>query len=413
VVTTHAWHALFVNNMFLRPTKNELDEFVPDYLILHAPELETDPSRHAVRSKTAIAISFGDRTVLIAGTEYAGEIKKSVFTIMNGILPQHDVLPMHCSANVGSDGGVALFFGLSGTGKTTLSSDPDRPLIGDDEHAWSSTGVFNIEGGCYAKVINLSRDAEPEIWKATHKFGTVLENVVIDDRGLIDLASGLLTENTRACYSITSVAGSLASGQGGHPGHVVMLTADAFGVLPPIAMLTAEQAIYHFLSGYTARLAGTEKGLGKHPEATFSTCFGAPFLPRSPEIYGRLLEQLIHTHNANCWLFNTGWTGGPYGEGHRMSISHTRALLRGVFDGNLTGAKFEREPILGFLIPTTVDGVPAHILNARNSWANKDSYDRAAKDLAARFASNFEKFACLVSADVLAPGPRTADRMKM
>ena len=347
LVTTNAWHALFARNMFIRPQRAELDGFTPDYVILHAPEYEASPAEDGCRSGTCIALSFAARTILICGTSYAGEIKKSIFTVMNWLLPERGVLPMHCSANVGRAGDTALFFGLSGTGKTTLSSDPERSLIGDDEHGWSDRGVFNFEGGCYAKVIRLDREAEPQIWAASHRFGTVLENVVADEFGNLDLDDATLTENTRSCYPLEFIPNTVAGGQAGKPRNVVMLTADAFGVLPPIAKLSPAQAMYHFLSGYTARVAGTEKGLGKEPQATFSTCFGAPFLPRHPEVYGKMLAERIARDAADCWLVNTGWTGGGYGTGRRMSIHHTRALLRAALDGSLAKAEFERDPFFG------------------------------------------------------------------
>ena len=402
LVTTDAWHAAFARNMFLRPSPQALSEFVPDYTILHAPRFETDPAIDGVRSATAIALSFGQRCIVIAGTQYAGEIKKSIFTAMNWSLPASGVLPMHCSANVGPDGDVALFFGLSGTGKTTLSSDPARRLIGDDEHGWSADGVFNIEGGCYAKVINLSAEAEPGIWAATHRFGAVLENVVADPGGRLDLTDATYTENTRSCYPIDYVANAELSGRGGHPRNVVMLTADAFGVLPPIARLSPAQAMYHFLSGYTARVAGTEKGLGAEPQATFSACFGAPFLPRHPEIYAKMLEDFIAAHGAECWLVNTGWTGGAYGVGTRMPIRHTRALLAAALDGRLAAARFHREPHFGLMIPDAVPGVPVALLDPRQAWSDPQAYDEAARALAGRFEANFVAFAPMVAEDVRA-----------
>ncbi len=340
LVSTGAWHSLFARNMFIRPSHSELGDFQPDYVILHAPHFQADPEIDGVRSGTAIALSFKEKLVVIAGTEYAGEIKKSIFTVMNWKLPAEGVLPMHCSANIGKAEDVALFFGLSGTGKTTLSSDPARRLIGDDEHGWGPDGVFNFEGGCYAKVINLSAEAEPEIWAASHRFGAVLENVVADSHGRLDLTDGTLTENTRSCYPVEFIPNVELTGRGGQPKNVLFLTADAFGVLPPISKLTPAQAMYHFLSGYTARVAGTEKGLGAEPQATFSTCFGAPFLPRAPEVYGKMLETLIEQHGANCWLVNTGWTGGAYGVGKRMSIKHTRTLLNAALDGTLASGRF-------------------------------------------------------------------------
>jgi len=402
VVSTSAWHALFARNMFIRPVPHDLPGFVPDYVILHAPAFQADPEIDGVRTSTVIALSFGERVIVIAGTEYAGEIKKSIFTVMNWLLPQRGLLPMHCSANIGAGGDTALFFGLSGTGKTTLSSDPDRKLIGDDEHGWGLDGVFNFEGGCYAKVINLSRDAEPQIWDATHRFGTVLENVVADQCGRLDLNDSAYTENTRSCYPIEYIPNAELSGRGGQPANVLMLTADAFGVLPPIAKLTPAQAMYHFLSGYTAKVAGTEKGLAREPQATFSTCFGAPFLPRRPEVYGNLLEKLIQQHGATCWLVNTGWTGGSYGTGERMSIAHTRALLRAVLDGSLHSAQFRPDPFFGLMVPRDVAGIPNEVLDPRQAWTDRDAYDRTARDLVARFEANFEGFSGAVGDDVKA-----------
>jgi len=408
LVTTNAWHALFARNMFIRPPAADLPAFTPDYVILHAPDFHADPALDGVASTTAIALSFAQKLIVIAGTEYAGEIKKSIFTVMNWTLPAAGLLPMHCSANIGEDGDTAVFFGLSGTGKTTLSSDPHRKLIGDDEHGWGPDGVFNFEGGCYAKVINLSQDAEPQIWNATHRFGAVLENVVADPQGRLDLNDGSLTENTRSCYPIEYIPNAELSGRGGQPRNVIMLTADAFGVLPPISKLTAAQAMYHFLSGYTARVAGTEKGMGREPQATFSTCFGAPFLPRRPEVYGKLLESLIERYGTDCWLVNTGWTGGSYGTGKRMAIGHTRALLRAVLDGSLNHAKFHADPFFGLMIPQDVPGIPNEVLDPRQAWADKAAYDRTAADLVARFEKNFETFAGVVGEDVKAAAIRAA-----
>ena len=408
LVTTNAWHALFARNVFIRPVRAELDGFVPDFTILHAPEFTADPTRDGCRSETAIALSFAERLICIAGTSYAGEIKKSIFTVMNWLLPERGVLPMHCSANVGARGDTALFFGLSGTGKTTLSSDPERQLIGDDEHGWSDAGVFNFEGGCYAKVIKLSREAEPQIWDASNRFGAVLENVVADGDGRLDLNDGSLTENTRSCYPLDYIPNTVPSGVAGVPRNVVMLTADAFGVLPPIAKLSAAQAMYHFLSGYTARVAGTEKGMGKEPQATFSTCFGAPFLPRQPEVYGRMLSDLIARHGADCWLVNTGWTGGGYGTGNRMSIQVTRALLRAALDGSLAKAEYVRDPFFGLMMPRALPGVPTEVLNPRETWSDKAAYDRVATELVARFEKNFENFASVVGEDVRAAAIRAA-----
>jgi phosphoenolpyruvate carboxykinase (ATP) len=408
VVTTGAWHALFARNMFIRPSRADLAGFEPDYVILHAPHFHADPAIDGVHTGTAIALSFAERVIVIAGTEYAGEIKKSIFTVMNWKLPAEGVLPMHCSANVGRDGDVALFFGLSGTGKTTLSSDPRRPLIGDDEHGWSPEGVFNFEGGCYAKVINLSREAEPEIWAATHRFGAVLENVMADGHGNLDLTDKSLTENTRSCYPVDYIPNAVPAGLGGQPRNVVMLTADAFGVLPPIAKLTPAQAMYHFLSGYTARVAGTEKGLGAEPQATFSTCFGAPFLPRRPEVYGKMLAELIDRHGVDCWLVNTGWSGGQYGVGSRMSIKHTRALLNAALDGSLAKAKFRTDPFFGLSIPESMPGVPDEVLDPRRAWADASAYDRMARELVSRFEANFGTFLDGVSDEVRAAAIRVA-----
>ncbi len=408
MVTTGAWQALFARNIFIRPPVEELEGFEPDYVILHAPHFQTDPAVDGTRSGTTIALSLGQRVIVIAGTEYAGEVKKSIFTVMNWLLPAKGVLPMHCSANIGPHGDVALFFGLSGTGKTTLSSDPHRKLIGDDEHGWSEDGVFNFEGGCYAKVINLSAEAEPEIWAASHRFGTVLENVIADAHGRLDLTDQSLTENTRSAYPVEYIPNIERSLRGGQPRNVVMLTCDAFGVMPPIAKLTPAQAMYHFLSGYTALVAGTEKGLGAEPVATFSTCFGAPFLPRRPEVYGRMLAELIDRHGADCWLVNTGWSGGAYGVGKRMSIRHTRALLASALDGSLARVKFRREPFFGLSIPEAVPDIPADVLDPRQAWADKAAYDRTAKELVARFEKNFAGFEAGVGDEVKAVALRAA-----
>ncbi|WP_428490194.1 phosphoenolpyruvate carboxykinase [Rhodopila sp.] len=408
LVTTQAWNALFARNMFLRPPEADLATFQPDYVILHAPLFHTDPAIDGVRSSTTIALSFEQKMILIAGSEYAGEVKKSIFTVMNWVLPAKGVMPMHCSANVGADGDVALFFGLSGTGKTTLSSDPDRRLIGDDEHGWGPDGTFNFEGGCYAKVINLSQAAEPEIWAASNRFGSVLENVVGDRHGKLDLTDDSLTENTRSCYPVEFIPNVDLSGRGGQPRNVFMLTCDAFGVLPPISRLTPAQAMYHFLSGYTAQVAGTEKGMGREPNATFSTCFAHPFLPRRPEVYGRMFADLIARHGATCWLVNTGWSGGPFGTGERMSIQHTRALLRAALDGSLTSVAFHKDPFFGLAIPEHVPGIPDDVLDPRKSWADKAAYDKMAKHLIARFEQNFAGFEAGVGDDVKAVAIRAA-----
>ena len=409
LVTTHAWHALFARNMFIRPTPVELAAFEPDWTILHAPAFRADPRLDGTRGDCAIALSFDRREVLICGTSYAGEIKKAIFTVMNHLLPERGVLPMHCSANLGGKSDAALFFGLSGTGKTTLSSDPDRRLIGDDEHGWSESGIFNLEGGCYAKVIRLDPEAEPQIWSAMHRFGTVLENVVVDAAtGALDLDDARHTENTRACYPIDFIPGALPDGRAGHPRHVFMLTADAFGVLPPIAKLTPEQAMYHFLSGYTARVAGTEKGLGAEPKATFSACFGAPFLPRPPVLYGRMLAERIARHGASCWLVNTGWTGGAYGAGRRMRIGDTRALLAAALDGSLVRAPMRTDPFFGFAVPTACHGIDPRVLDPRATWADPAAYDAAARDLVGRFERNFDRFAAEVDDGVRSAAIRAA-----
>jgi phosphoenolpyruvate carboxykinase (ATP) len=353
-------------------------------------------------------LSFEQKLIVIAGSEYAGEVKKSIFTIMNWLLPAKGVMPMHCSANIGNDGDVALFFGLSGTGKTTLSSDPDRKLIGDDEHGWGEDGTFNFEGGCYAKVINLSEEAEPEIWAASNRFGSVLENVIGDEHGNLDLTDDTLTENTRSCYPVEFIPNVNLSGRGGQPKNVFMLTCDAFGVLPPISRLTPAQAMYHFLSGYTALVAGTEKDLGAEPKATFSTCFAHPFLPRRPEVYGRMFADLIARHGVTCWLVNTGWSGGQFGVGKRMSIKHTRALLRGALDGSLTRVEFYNEPFFGLAIPAHVPGIPDEVLDPRQSWADKAAYDEMAKHLIERFEENFAAYEAGVGEDVKAVAIRSA-----
>ncbi|MEJ0011444.1 MAG: phosphoenolpyruvate carboxykinase [Bauldia sp.] len=403
VSTELAWHALFARNLLIRP--EDPGAVPPALTIIDVPSFRADPKRHGVRSETVIACDFRRGLILIGGTSYAGEIKKAAFTYLNFRLPAEGVMPMHCSANVGPAGDVAIFFGLSGTGKTTLSADPNRTLIGDDEHGWSDEGVFNFEGGCYAKTIHLSPEAEPQIHAATRRFGTVLENVVLTAPSSVpDFDDASLTENGRAAYQLDVIANASVSGRAGHPKNVVLLTADAFGVMPPIARLSPAEAIYHFLSGYTAKVAGTERGVTE-PSATFSTCFGAPFMPRHPAEYGRLLETLIERHGATCWLVNTGWTGGPYGVGKRMPIAATRALLSAALDGSLNSARFRREPAFGFSIPEAVPGVDARLLTPRETWADKDAYDAQAKKLAKMFAENFRRFEKDVGADVLAAGP--------
>jgi phosphoenolpyruvate carboxykinase (ATP) len=405
-ITPNAWHALFVRNMFIRALPAELAQFRPGFTVLHAPDLQADPTRHGTRSGTFVVLNLAKRVVLIGGTRYAGEMKKSIFTALNYLLPEQRVLPMHCSANQGSAGDTAIFFGLSGTGKTTLSADASRQLIGDDEHGWSDRGVFNFEGGCYAKVIRLRAESEPEIYAATQQFGTVLENVVLDpNTRAVNFDADTITENTRACYSIDAIPNHLPSGAGGHPKNVVFLAADAFGVMPPIARLTAEQAMYHFLSGYTAKVAGTEKGLvGVEPE--FSTCFGSPFLPLHPSVYGNLLRDLIAKHSVDCWLVNTGWTGGGYGTGRRMPIRVTRRLLTAALDGSLSRADFRRDPYFGFAVPTSVPGVEPHILYPVKTWQDKAAFAETAKRLVEMFEKNFKQFESYVDADVRAAAPQ-------
>jgi phosphoenolpyruvate carboxykinase (ATP) len=402
LITEYAWHALFAHQLFRRPA--EEDAGGPAWTILAAPRFLADPALDGTKSETAVMLDVEQRQVLICGTEYAGEIKKSVFTVMNYLLPAQGVLPMHCSANVGRAGDTALFFGLSGTGKTTLSADPQRALIGDDEHGWSDHGVFNIEGGCYAKCIGLTRQSEPQIYDAI-RFGAVLENVAIHpETGEPDYADGSLTENTRAAYPVEHIPGARLSGQAGHPRSILFLAADAFGVLPPIARLTPEQVRYHFLSGYTAKLAGTEVGLSE-PEATFSACFGAPFLPLAPQVYARMLGERIARHGARVFLVNTGWTGGPYGVGRRIRLAHTRELVRQALLGALDDAPTAADPVFGLHVPLRVDGVPDEVLRPRETWADPAAYDAQARELAARFAENFRRFAD-VAAEVGAAGPQ-------
>jgi phosphoenolpyruvate carboxykinase (ATP) len=392
VVSQVAWHNLFARQLFIRPNPLETENHKPEFTILFAPDFETNPAEEGTNSETGIVISFKRRCVLICGTSYAGEMKKSAFTVMNYLLPERGVFPMHCSANVGEAGDVALFFGLSGTGKTTLSADPNRRLIGDDEHGWSDHGVFNFEGGCYAKCIRLSPENEPQIWNAI-RFGTVLENVAMDsETRLMDFDSAEFTENTRAAYPLKFIDGAVIPSVGGHPSNVVFLTADAFGVLPPVSRLTPEQAMYHFLSGYTAKVAGTERGLGKEPEATFSACFGAPFLPRPAATYASLLGEKLRRHKAACWLINSGWAGGPYGVGERMKLKYTRAMVNAVLSGELQKVPMTKHPIFGVEVPQSCPGVPPQFLDARGMWADGSAYDKAARDLARRFNKNFEKF---------------------
>ncbi|MBI2833416.1 MAG: phosphoenolpyruvate carboxykinase [Acidobacteria bacterium] len=406
IITETAWHSLFARHMFIVDADREkLARHSPQFTVIDAPRFQADPAKHGTHSEVFILVHFGRRLVLIGGTSYAGEIKKSIFTVMNYLMPLQNVLSMHCSANVGVAGDVALFFGLSGTGKTTLSSDPDRRLVGDDEHGWSDRGVFNFEGGCYAKMIRLSAEAEPQIYATTHRFGTVLENVGIDPvTRALDLDDESLTENTRGAYPIGDIANSEPTGQAGHPANIVMLTADAFGVMPPIARLTPAGAMYHFLSGYTAKVAGTERGVTE-PKATFSTCFGAPFLALHPKVYAKFLGENIARHSVRAWLVNTGWTGGPYGTGTRMKIAHTRAMIRAALSGELDGVPYERDPVFNVEIPTACPGVPTEVLRPRQTWKNPADYDRQAARLARMFQDNFKLFEESVEPPVKAAGP--------
>jgi phosphoenolpyruvate carboxykinase (ATP) len=405
VITDSPWHALFAKTLFIDPTEEELAEHEPQAVVLHAPAVEADPDADRTRSSTFVALHPTRSEILIGGTFYAGEIKKSIFTLMNDRLPQEGVLPMHCSANVGEGGDVAVFFGLSGTGKTTLSADPDRHLIGDDEHGWSDDGVFNIEGGCYAKVIRLSPDAEPEIYKTTRSFGTVLENVIVDEQGVLDLDDESKTENTRAAYKLEQIANALPTKRAGHPSSVIFLTADAFGILPPIARLTREQGMFYFLSGFTAKLAGTEIGVTE-PQPTFSTCFGAPFLPQPPAVYAHMLGDRLERHGVTVWLVNTGWTGGPFGEGERMPIVATRAMLRAALSGELDDADYRVDELFGFEVPTAVPGVDSSLLDPRSTWRDPDAYDRKSRELARMFSDNFVQFERDAGEAVTAAGPR-------
>lgn len=411
VITEFAWHSLFIRTLLVRPEAAALADFLPEYTIIDLPSFKADPARHGSRGETIVGVDFEGKTILIGGTAYAGEMKKSVFSILNYLLPLSGVMPMHCSANIGAGGDTAVFFGLSGTGKTTLSADARRTLIGDDEHGWSDTAVFNFEGGCYAKMIRLSAEAEPEIFATTRRFGTVLENVVIDPQTReIDLDDNSLAENSRGSYPIDFIPNASKDNLGPVPRNIIMLTADAFGVLPPIARLTPEQAMYHFLSGYTARVAGTEIGVTE-PEATFSTCFGAPFMPRHPSVYGNLLKDRIARGGVNVWLVNTGWTGGGAGSGGtgtRMPIRVTRALLNAALDGSLAGAAFRTDPNFGFDVPVSVPGVDDRILNPRETWADPAAYDEQARALVTMFIENFAQFADHVDAGVMDSAPRAA-----
>ncbi len=402
VFTEKAWHALFIRTLLIRPDRSELASFVPELTILCRPSFKADPERHGVRSETVIALDLSRKIVLIGGSSYAGEMKKAVFTTLNYLLPAHNVMPMHCSANVGPQSDSAVFFGLSGTGKTTLSADPQRTLVGDDEHGWGPEGIFNFEGGCYAKAIKLSAEAEPAIYATTQRFGTVLENVVFDPLTRIcNFDDGSKTENTRAAYPLHFIPNASKTGRAGHPRNLVMLTADAFGVMPPIAKLTAAQAMFHFLSGYTAKVAGTEKGV-TDPEATFSTCFGAPFMPRHPSVYGNLLRSLIAKHDVNCWLVNTGWTGGKFGVGQRMPIDVTRKLLTAALDGSLNRAEFFTDPYFGFQVPEAVPGIDGRLLRPRETWTDRAAFDVTARNLLQMFRDNFAKFESYVDPEVKA-----------
>jgi len=405
VITPNAWHNLFAHNMFRRPEAEELEDFEPGFTVIHNPRYEADPDRHGTRTGTFVIIHFGRREVLIGGTNYAGEIKKSIFGVLNYLLPKQGVLSMHCSANVGPDGDSALFFGLSGTGKTTLSADPDRGLIGDDEHGWSDDGIFNFEGGCYAKVIRLSEEGEPEIYATTRMFGTILENVMLDEDRRVDYDNDEITENTRGSYPLHYIPNYVPEAKAGHPENVVFLTADAYGVLPPISKLTREQAMYHFLSGYTAKVAGTERGVTE-PQAAFSACFGAPFLALHPSVYAEMLGERVDEHDSTVWLVNTGWSGGPYGEGSRMKLKYTRAMLNAALAGRLDDVDTEVDPVFGLHIPTSVPDVPDEVLRPRETWADKDAYDEQARKLAEMFRENFRKnFSKGVSEEIRAAGP--------
>ncbi|MFY9499566.1 MAG: phosphoenolpyruvate carboxykinase (ATP), partial [Tepidanaerobacteraceae bacterium] len=406
VINEYAYQNLFCRQLFIVPSDDELVNHEPGFTVICAPGFKADPETDKVNSEAFIILSFEKKLVIIGGSQYAGEMKKSIFSVLNYIMPQQGVLSMHCSANVGKDGSTALFFGLSGTGKTTLSADPHRFLIGDDEHGWSDDGIFNFEGGCYAKCINLSREKEPQIYDAI-KFGAVLENVIVDeDTRIPDYDSDEVTENTRAAYPVEFIPGAVIPGVGGHPKTVVFLTADAFGVLPPIAKLTREQAMYYFISGYTSKLAGTERGITE-PQATFSSCFGAPFLPLSPMVYAKLLGEKIEKHDVNVFLVNTGWTGGPYGVGKRMDLGYTRAMIKAALDGELDSVEYEEDPIFGLMIPKSCPEVPSQVLNPRNTWSDKDAYDKAAASLAESFAKNIAKFSG-IAPEVIAAGPKSA-----
>ncbi|WP_265765952.1 phosphoenolpyruvate carboxykinase (ATP) [Fodinibius salsisoli] len=405
LVSEAAYHALFAHNMFVRPSKDQLQDHEPDFTIVAAPNFKANPEVDQTNSEAFVLINFDKGIILIGGTLYSGEVKKGIFSVMNYLLPKQNVMAMHCSANMSSSGDTAIFFGLSGTGKTTLSSDPDRVLIGDDEHGWSEDGVFNIEGGCYAKTINLSKEGEPLIYATTQMAGTILENVVLDEYRTPDFNDLSLTQNTRCSYPIHYIPNATEEGTGNHPDNIIFLTCDAFGVLPPISKLTPEQAMYHFISGYTAKVAGTERGITE-PKATFSACFGAPFMPLHPTVYAQLLADKIRRHNATVWLLNTGWTGGPHGVGHRMKLSHTRRILSKALQGHLEDTLFETDPIFGVAVPESINGVPDKILFPRNTWQDKKAYDEKAQKLADMFARNFQQFEEKASERLLKAGPK-------
>lgn len=405
VVSEAAYHGLFAHNMFIRPSDEELKKHNPDFTVLAAPNLKANPDKDGTRSEAFILVNFDKKIILIGGTLYSGEVKKGIFGVMNYLLPKQEVMAMHCSANMSEDGETAVFFGLSGTGKTTLSSDPERILIGDDEHGWSEDGVFNIEGGCYAKTINLSEEGEPLIYATTEMPGTILENVVLDDERHPDFDDVSLTQNTRCSYPIHYIPNASDQGTGNHPTNVIFLTCDAFGVLPPISKLTPEQAMYHFISGYTAKVAGTERGVTE-PQATFSACFGAPFMPLHPTVYAELLADKIRRHNSNVWLINTGWTGGPHGVGHRMDLAHTRQMLSEALEGNLNEINYKLDDFFGLAIPEHVEGIPNDVLVPRNTWDDKEAYDKKAQRLAKMFAENFQQFEGEASEALIKAGPR-------
>ncbi len=415
VITEQAWHSLFARNMFIQiRDMAKLETHEPAFTVIQVPGFKAVPAIDGTNSEVFVIVDFGKQLVLIGGTSYAGEIKKSVFSILNYLLPQkQSVLSMHCSANISKSGDSAIFFGLSGTGKTTLSADPLRKLIGDDEHGWSDRGVFNFEGGCYAKVIRLSKKSEPEIYDCTRRFGTLLENVVMDhDTRRLNLDDASLTENTRASYPITHINNAVLSGMGGHPNNVIMLTCDAYGVMPPVSKLTPEQAMYHFISGYTAKVAGTEKGMSREPTAIFSTCFGAPFMSLHPSVYADMLGERISKHGVSCWLVNTGWTGGPYGVGHRVEIKYTRAMIKAILEGQLDKVKTQEDPVFGLHIPLKVKSVPDEILQPRNTWKNPEAYDEKAQELANQFIENFKEYEDNVDKKILDASPRPSGSSK-